>query len=74
MNWFDQYKKDFGFESNYQISKKIGITASSLTRLNNSRDWKNVKIGTLILLAGAIDKNLDELVEYLSNQKKHSVK
>lgn len=22
MNWFDQYKKDFGFKSNYQVSKK----------------------------------------------------
>ncbi|MEB7516407.1 XRE family transcriptional regulator [Enterococcus hirae] len=46
MNWFDQYKKDFGFKSNYHVSKKTGITASSLTRLNNSDDWKNVKIGT----------------------------
>ncbi|EMF0170035.1 XRE family transcriptional regulator [Enterococcus hirae] len=72
MNWFDQYKKDFGFKSNYQVSKKTGITASSLTRLNNSDDWKNVKIGTMLLLAEAVEKNLDGLVRYLNEQKKHS--
>ncbi|HGF7174109.1 XRE family transcriptional regulator [Enterococcus hirae] len=69
MNWFDQYKKDFGFKSNYQISKKTGITASSLTRLNNSDNWKNVKIGTMILLAKAAELSLDEYVEYLQTQK-----
>ena len=72
MNWFDQYKKDFGSKSNYQVSKKTGIIASSLTRLNNSDDWKNVKIGTMLLLAEAVEKNLDGLVGYLNEQKKHS--
>ncbi|EGO9015611.1 XRE family transcriptional regulator [Enterococcus faecalis] len=71
MNWFEQFKKDFGFTSNYQISKKTGITASSLTRLNNSDDWKNVKIGTMILLALSVDKTLDQLVSHLyKNDKK----
>ena len=71
INWFEQFKKDFGFTSNYQISKKTGITASSLTRLNNSDDWKNVKIGTMILLALSVDKTLDQLVSHLyKNDKK----
>ncbi len=70
MNWFEQFKKDFGFTSNYQISKKTGITASSLTRLNNSDDWKNVKIGTMILLANSVNLSLDDFVEYLSTKNK----
>ncbi|EGO8738176.1 TPA: XRE family transcriptional regulator [Enterococcus faecalis] len=70
MNWFEQFKKDFDFNSNYQISKKTGITASSLTRLNNSDDWKNVKVGTMILLANSVNLSLDDFVEYLSTKNK----
>ncbi|STD24969.1 helix-turn-helix domain-containing protein [Enterococcus mundtii] len=69
MNWFDQYKQDFDFKSNYQLSKKTGITPSSFTRLNNSDDWRNVKFGTMILLAKAAELSLDEFVEYLETQK-----
>ncbi|MDN6004960.1 MAG: helix-turn-helix transcriptional regulator [Enterococcus sp.] len=68
MNWFDLYKKDFGFTSNYKLAKATQITPSSLTRLNNSQDWENVKIGTMILLANAVNKTLDDFVEYLRNQ------
>lgn len=64
------YKKDFGFTSNYKLAKATKITLSSLTRLNNSLDWENVKIGTMIRLAHAADKTLDDFVEYLRNQKK----
>ncbi|EEU77135.1 predicted protein [Enterococcus faecalis E1Sol] len=72
MNWFEQFKKDFGFTSNYQISKKTGISPSSLTRLNNSDDWKNVKIGTMILLAVSVGKTLDQLVSYLYKNDKNT--
>lgn len=72
MNWFDQYKKDFGFTSNYKLAKATQITPSSLTRLNNSKDWENVKIGTMVRLAYAADRSLDDFVEYLKEQKKHS--
>lgn len=72
MNWFDQYKKDFGFTSNYKLAKATQITPSSLTRLNNSKDWENVKIGTMVRLARAADKSLDDFVEYLRNLKKRT--
>lgn len=68
MNWFDIYKKDFGFLSNYKVAKATRITPSSLTRLSSSKDWKNVKIGTMILLAKAVNITLDELVDYFENQ------
>lgn len=65
MNWFEQFKKDFGFKSNYEISQKTGITASSLTRLNTSKDWESVKIGTMLKLALAVNMSLDQFVLYL---------
>ncbi|GCF92519.1 hypothetical protein NRIC_04100 [Enterococcus florum] len=72
MNWFDQYKIDFGFTSNYKVAKATKITPSSLTRLSNSKDWRNVKIGTVILLAKAAHKSLDDFVDYLAKQEKPS--
>jgi len=72
MNWFEQYKQDFGFKSNYQLSKKTGITASSFTRLNQSDDWNSVKFGTMILLAQAADLSLDGFVDYLQTKKESS--
>lgn len=72
MNWFDVYKNDFGFKSNYALSKNTGITRSSLDVLETSKDWHNVKIGTMILLARAANKSLDDFVEYLRNQKKRT--
>ncbi|MGG5372876.1 XRE family transcriptional regulator [Enterococcus sp. AZ196] len=69
MKWFDMYKRDFGFTSNYKLAQATKIMPSSLTRLNNSNDWENVKIGTMIRLANAADKTLDDFVEYLRNQK-----
>lgn len=72
MNWFEQYKHDFGFKSNYQLSKKTGITASSFTRLNQSDDWNSVKFGTMILLAKAVNVTLDEFVKCLQTKKESS--
>ncbi|MHC5249984.1 helix-turn-helix domain-containing protein [Enterococcus sp. LJL90] len=69
MAWFEQYKKSFGFESNYQLSKKTGITPSSLTRLNNSLDWKNVKVGTIIHLASAANYSVEELISWLNENE-----
>ncbi|MDY4307273.1 hypothetical protein SNF32_07700 [Enterococcus mundtii] len=37
--------------------------------MNNSDDWRNVKFGTMILLAKAAELSLDEYVEYLETQK-----
>lgn len=70
MNWYEQYKNDFGFTSNYQVGKKAGITASSLQRLDTSKDWNNVQLGTIRKLATAADKTLDGFVQYLEDQKK----
>ena len=70
MNWFEKYKEDFGFTSNYQVGKKTGITASSLQRLDTSKDWNNVQLGTIRKLAIAVAKNLDAFVNYLEEQKK----
>ena len=68
MNWFDKYKKDFEFKSNYALSKKTGITRSSLDVLDNSKDRRNVKFGTMILLAESADKSLDDFLKYLLDQ------
>ncbi|MHC5217973.1 hypothetical protein ACYSNR_15035 [Enterococcus sp. LJL128] len=69
MNWFEQYKKDYCIKSNYEISKKAHITASSLQRLDNSNDFNNVKYGTIKKLATIAELTLNEFDEYLKNQK-----
>lgn len=66
MNWYEQYKEDFGFKTNYQVKKMTGITASSLQRLDTSKDWNSVQFGTIRKLAKAAGKSLDEFYTYLA--------
>ncbi|WP_321389032.1 hypothetical protein [uncultured Enterococcus sp.] len=72
MNWFEQYKKDFNFKTNYAVSKVTGVTRSSLDHLDKSTDWNNVQLGTVRKLAAVADKTLDKFVEYLEEQEEVS--
>lgn len=65
MNWFDQYKKDFNFQKNSEISKETGINESSLRRIQSSNNWRKVNFESMSKLAKAAGKTMDELEIYL---------
>lgn len=67
MNWFEKYKEDFKFKSNYAVSKVSGITRSSLDSL--SKDADMVKWGTMGKLAKAAGMSLDDFDTYLKEQE-----